>query len=483
MITAFLRAGLPPCVPAFFLVVFMSGCGDDGGNDLQQPPEVSVVSVSGPAQAVRVGESIQLVASASDAAGASIEGITFEWTSAEVQVATVSQTGLVTGVMPGQVEIRAVAGGVIGSTVVTVVAATPDAPGLLTLQQIASGLDFPLYLTAPPGDARLFIVEKGGAIRIIKDGLVLETPFLDLSAKVSTGPEQGLLGLAFPADYATTGRFVVHYTDPAGDTRVSTFRTSADPDQADPGSESVILTADQPGGSHNGGQILFGPDGLLYIGLGDGGSREGNDRGRAQSLGDLLGAILRIDIAAGAPYSIPPDNPFTGIDGARPEIWNYGFRNPWRFSFDRGTGDVYIADVGEKRWEEVNVSTAAEGAGRGLNYGWSRMEGTDCMNASTCDTAGITLPLVQYDHDAGCSITGGYVYRGDQIPSLQGHYFYADFCEGWVRSFRLQDGAAVEAREWPPLRPGRQVTSFGEDSRGELYLLTGEGSVFKIVAQ
>jgi hypothetical protein len=384
-------------------------------------------------------------------------------------------------VAPGEVEIRATTGGITGTTVVTVRARPADGSGA-ALQQIASGLEFPLYLTAPPGDGRLFIVEKGGAIRIIKNGSLLETAFLDLSGKVSTGPEQGLLGLAFPPDYATTKRFVVHYTDPEGDTRVSTFLTTADPDRADPGSESVVLTAEQPGGSHNGGQILFGPDGFLYIGLGDGGSRDGNDRGRAQSLNDLLGSILRIDIASGAPYSIPGDNPFVGTEGVRPEVWSYGLRNPWRFSFDRSTGDLYIADVGEKHWEEVNVSVAAE-AGRGLNYGWSLMEGTDCMNAATCDRTGLTLPLVQYDHEDGCSITGGYVYRGSEIPALQGHYLYADFCQGWVRSFRLEGGAAVESREWPTLRPGRQVTSFGEDSGGELYLVTAEGTVFKIVAQ
>jgi glucose/arabinose dehydrogenase len=473
---------MPRLIPAFILVVLVSGCGDDGGSDLQQPPQISTVSISAPAQNVQVGRSLQLVASAGDIAGASIEGITFEWSTSDAGVAAVSQAGLVTGTAPGEVEVRATAGGVTGSTVITVLAPPTSSSGA-ALQQIASGLAFPLYLTAPPGDPRLFVVEKGGAIRIIKDGELVETPFLDLSAKVSTGPEQGLLGLAFPPDYATTGRFVVHYTDAEGDTRVSAFRAGADPDRADPLSEAVLLTVEQPGGSHNGGQILFGPDGFLYIALGDGGSRNGNDRGRAQSLGDLLGAILRIDIASGATYSIPPDNPFIGTEGARAEIWSYGLRNPWRFSFDRSTGDVYIADVGEKRWEEINVSPAAEGAARGLNYGWSRMEGTDCMNAATCDRAGITFPLVQYDHEDGCSIIGGYVYRGSAIPALQGHYLYADFCQGWVRSFRLEHGAAIEQQEWPTLRPGRQVTSFGEDSQGELYLLTGAGGVFKIVAQ
>src|SRR5919112_49597 len=243
------------------------------------------------------------------------------------------------------------------------------------LQEIVSGLSSPLYLTAPPGDAaRLFIVEKTGAIRIIKDGVLLTDPFLDLSSRVSGGGEQGLLGLAFDPDYATSGRFIVHFTDLAGNTTVSRFQVSANPDVADPASELVILTATQPFANHNGGQIVFGPDGFLYLGLGDGGS--GNDpEGRAQNLSDLLGSILRLDVQNGAPYSVPADNPFVGQANARPEVWSYGLRNPWRFSFDRATGDLYIADVGQNQFEEVNVAPAAEGAGRGINYGWSIMEG------------------------------------------------------------------------------------------------------------
>ncbi len=478
MASVFLSAATPCCV-SIALGLVLSSCGGDQGGDLQGPPEVSTVSVSAPAASVQVGQALQLSASAADAVGTPIQGITFEWTSSDAAIATVSQEGLVTGVAPGQVEVRATAAGVTGSTVVGV---TPTAnPGSLALQQIATGLAFPLYLTAPPGDDRLFIVEKGGTVRIVQNGTLLETPFLEITGQVSTGPEQGLLGLAFPSDYATSGRFVVHYTDVNWDTRVSTFRISADPNRADPGSESVLLTEEQPAASHNGGQILFGPDGFLYIALGDGGSREGNDRGRAQALGDLLGSILRIDPRSGVPYSVPPDNPFVGTPGARPEIWSYGLRNPWRFSFDRSTGDLYIADVGEQRWEEINVSSAAAAAGRGANYGWSTMEGTDCVNSSACDRTGLTLPLVQYDHADGCSITGGYVYRGSQIPSLQGHYLYSDFCEGWVRSFRVEGGAALDHRDWPALSPGRHVTSFGEDSEGELYILTQEGFVFKIV--
>ena len=358
--------------------------------------------------------------------------------------------------------------------------APPEGTVPVALQEVAAGLAFPLYLTAPPADPRLFVVEKGGAIRVIKDGLLLEAPFLDLAGAVSTGSEQGLLGLAFPADYGSSGRFVVHYTDPAGDTRVSTFLVSADPDRADPASESVVLTAEQPFANHNGGQILFGPDGHLYLGLGDGGSSNDPD-GRGQSLDDLLGAILRIDLAGGSPYAVPADNPFVGTPGARPEIWSYGLRNPWRFSFDRTTGDLYVADVGQSPWEEVDHAPAAEGAGRGVNFGWRRMEGRHCVEGDSCDQTGLVLPVLEYDHGSGCSISGGYVYRGAAIPALQGHYFYADFCQGWVRSLRLEAGAVAEEADWPTLRPGGSIPSFGEDASGELYVVASDGRVLKIV--
>jgi glucose/arabinose dehydrogenase len=349
------------------------------------------------------------------------------------------------------------------------------------LQPVVSGLSAPLYLTAPPGDvSRLFIVEQTGAIRIVKDGALLPTPFLNLSAQIIAGGEQGLLGLAFDPDYATTGRFVVHYTDLAGDTRVSSFQVSADPDRADAATEQLIFTADQPYSNHNGGQILFGPDGYLYLGLGDGGS--GNDpEGRGQNLGEPLGSILRFDIRTGSPYSIPPDNPFVAQAGALPEIWSYGLRNPWRFSFDRATGDLYIADVGQNRVEEVDIAAASAGSGKGANYGWSIMEGSECLSGSTCDQTGLVLPDFEYDHGQGCSITGGYVYRGPALPDLQGVYFFGDYCQGWVRSFRFVDGAAIELTDWPALRPGGPLTSFGEDAAGELYVISSGGGVFKVV--
>jgi glucose/arabinose dehydrogenase len=260
---------------------------------------------------------------------------------------------------------------------------------------------------------------------------------------------------------------------------VSLFRVSTDPSRADPASETLLFAATQPFSNHNGGQILFGPDGYLYLGLGDGGSA-GDPQGRGQDLGEPLGSILRLSIAA-SPATAPADNPFVGRTGARPEIWSYGLRNPWRFSFDRTTGDLYIADVGQSAWEEVDVSTAAAGAGKGINFGWNIMEGNHCYQASSCDRAGLAPAVLEYDHGQGCSISGGYVYRGAAIPALQGHYFYADYCQGWVRSFRYADGGVSDEADWPTLRPGGSVPSFGEDAAGELYVVSAEGTVWKIV--
>jgi glucose/arabinose dehydrogenase len=355
----------------------------------------------------------------------------------------------------------------------------PEGPVPVALEQVASGLAFPLYLTSPAGDQRLFIVEKGGTIRIVQNGALLPTPFLDLSAKVSTGREQGLLGLAFDPQYASNGRFVVDYTDLAGDTRVSLFRVSQDPNVADPASELAVLGVDQPFANHNGGQVLFGPDGLLYVMLGDGGS-SGDPGNRGQSLADLLGSILRVQPLETGGYAVPADNPFVGMPDVRPELWSYGLRNPWRVDFDPATGDLYVADVGERQWEEVSVSTATAGAGRGVNFGWRIMEGPECFGSPSCDEGGLELPVVSYDHGDGCSITGGFVYRGSAIPALQGHYFYSDYCAGFVRSFRLEDGVAVDQYEWPTLAPGAGVPGFGRDAAGELYILGVDGVVYRI---
>jgi glucose/arabinose dehydrogenase len=469
---------LPALSQVLIVAAWVSACGE-GGGDIQEPGPVTTVSVTAPRTAIEVGQTVQLTATARDAGGTVVEGRVFEWTTADAAVGSVSPIGLVTGLTEGLLEIRASTEGVTGSMMITVTAAPPGGPVTAALHEVASGLDFPLYLTSPPGDDRLFIVERDGAIRLLVGGTLLETPFLDLTGKVSTEGEQGLLGLAFPPDYASSGRFIVHYTNLSGDTRVTSFRVSGDPNRADQASETVVLAVPQPGPGHNGGQILFGPDGFLYIGLGDG---DDQDHGRGQSLQDLLGSILRIDVSSGAPYTVPPDNPFVGTTGARPEVWSYGLRNPWRFSFDRANGDLYIGDVGESKWEEVNHASAADGAGRGVNYGWSLMEGRHCFREG-CDEAGLTLPVLEYDHSNGCSVISGYVYRGAAIPALQGNYFYSDFCRGWVRSFRMEGGMVVEETDWPALRPGGLITSFGEDAAGELYLLTQQGGVFKIVPQ
>ena len=469
------RRVTPPVRFYFFLLA--AACGSDEGGDLQPLPPVAAVTVTSPAATVMVGQTLQLTATAKAATGATLEDRVFQWTTSDAAVASVSESGLVTGIGAGQAVISAVSEGVTGNVTISVNAALPPPSVTPGLQEIATGLDFPLYLTSPPGDGRLFVVEKGGVIRVIKDGAVLDAPFLDITSIVrSTEGEAGLLGLAFFPDYATSGRFVVHYTDVSGASRISMFRASADPDRAD-ATESLVLEVTRPERAHFGGQLVFGPDGMLYIGLGDGGDSDG---GRGQSLSDLLGSILRIDVTSASPYTVPADNPFVATPNAHPEIWSYGLRNPWRFSFDRANGDLYLADVGESQWEEVNYGGAADGAGKGINYGWSRMEGRHCSQEG-CDQTGITLPVLEYGHNDGCSITGGYVYRGTALPALQGKYFYSDLCLGWVHSFRMEGGAAVEETDWPALQPGGLVTSLGEDAAGELYILTRQGGVYKIV--
>jgi len=354
----------------------------------------------------------------------------------------------------------------------------PD-PGTVALdtQIVVAGLASPLYLTAPPGDPRLFVVEQPGRVRIVANGSLLATPFLDITDSVLAGGERGLLSIAFHPQYATNGYFFVDYTDLAGDTRVKRYRVSADANEADKGSGKLILFVDQPYSNHNGGLVLFGTDGKLYIGLGDGGSG-GDPHGNGQSRAVLLGKLLRIDVDAGDPYAIPADNPFVGVSGMRGEIWAYGLRNPWRFAFDRDAGTLYVADVGQNQREEVNALPAATG---GVNYGWNVMEGDQCYGASTCNTSGLTVPVLAYSHSEGCSVTGGYVYRGQAIPNLEGHYFYSDYCGGWLKSFRLDGGAASDQRDWG-FDLG-QVLSFGEDSAGELYVLTADGTVYRLVAR
>ena len=349
--------------------------------------------------------------------------------------------------------------------------------------RVANNLSQPVGLTAPPGDtARIFIIEKTGAIRILRAGQVLPRAFLDISGLVSGGSEQGLLGLAFHPQYASNGKFYVDYTDRSGDTRVVEYLVSSNPDSASATSREILFV-DQPFANHNGGQVAFGPDGYLYIGLGDGGSG-GDPQGNGQNLDALLGKILRIDVNSGSPYAIPAGNPFQGQTGKRGEIWSYGLRNPWRFSFDRGNGDMYIGDVGQDRWEEADYEPAGMG---GRNYGWVRMEGMHCYPpGATCNQTGLTLPVVEYDHQAGCSVTGGYVYRGGLLPELAGTYFYGDYCTGIVRSFKILNGSAVDEKDWTAaLRTEaggamQGLSSFGLDAAGELYLVLLSGEVYRL---
>ena len=353
----------------------------------------------------------------------------------------------------------------------------PPPPQGLELELVASGLIDPLYLITPPGDDRLFVVEQNGRIRIIQSGHLVAAPFLDIRSKVSYGGERGLFSVAFHPDYASNGYFYVDYTDTSGDTRIERYTVSGDPNAADAGSAKLILGVDQPYANHNGGLIAFGPDGMLYIGMGDGGSA-GDPQGNGQDRGTLLGALLRIDVDGGDPYAVPPDNPFVGQAKAKGEVWAYGLRNPWRWAFDPTAGLLYVADVGQNTWEEVDVIPMDSA---GANFGWNVMEGNHCFLGSSCDRSGLVLPVLEYSHSDGCSITGGYVYRGSAIPGLQGHYFYADYCAGWVRSFRYASGSATDERQWDLGEIG-QPLSFGQDGAGELYVMSRNGRVYRFVA-
>ena len=345
--------------------------------------------------------------------------------------------------------------------------------------EVASGFSDPLYLTAPPGDDRLFVVEQAGRVRIIEDGAVLPQPFLDIRARVSSGGERGLLSIAFHPRYATNGYLYANYTDLVGDTRIERYSVSAaSRDAADPASAQLVLSVAQPFANHNGGLVVFGPDGMLYVGLGDGGSG-GDPQNNGQSSATLLGKVLRLDVDGGTPYAIPAGNPFIGQAGARPEIWALGLRNPWRFAFDRVAGLLYVADVGQNAWEEITVVAANR---PGVNYGWRILEGSSCYAEATCNAQGLERPAVEYSHDEGCSVTGGAPYRGSAIPGLAGHYFYSDYCTAFLRSFRYENGRAVDPRSWD-VGPLKSVLSFGEDAAGELYVLSGEGRVYRLEAR
>jgi glucose/arabinose dehydrogenase len=390
--------------------------------------------------------------------------------------------------------------------------AAPEAWPNIDLVEYTVGLDQPVHLThAGDSSGRLFVVEQAGRIRIVKNGMVQGT-FLDISDRVLSpasggGNEEGLLSLAFAPGFASgADHFYVYYTNKKGNNQVSRFSLGADPNQANPASEELIIAFDHPTYSnHNGGQLAFGPDGFLYIGTGDGGGG-GDPQGNAQNPGSLLGKLLRIDVEQGQAeafktaaftaflpsvfadsqgqppverlYTIPPDNPFVGQPGYREEIWALGLRNPWRFSFDRQTGDLYLADVGQQQWEEIDFQTASSVGGQ--NYGWNKMEGKHCYQDKPCDQTGLTLPVHEYIHDSGnCSVTGGFVYRGSQYPALQGIYLYADFCSGRVWGLKPENSSWINQE----LKDSNYfISSFGQGSDGSLYVLDrASGKIYKVI--
>lgn len=374
-------------------------------------------------------------------------------------------------------------GAALAQTEVELYRDAPPESSVFQLESFADGFDRPLYLThAGDGSGRVFVVTQSGTITALSaEGERLGT-FLDVS-DLLTGSvfgggytERGLLGLAFHPDYAENGTFFINYTDNAGSTVVARYTVSADdPNAADPDSATIIFTQTQPFPNHNGGHMAFGPDGYLYISLGDGGAA-GDPLAAGQNPNMLLGSILRIDVNSEDGYTIPEDNPFVDGGGA-PEVWAYGVRNVWRFSFDRATGDMYLGDVGQNQWEEINFQPADSPGGE--NYGWSAYEATHVYNESVSAPDAI-MPIAEYDHSQGCSVTGGYVYRGDAIPELTATYLYSDYCTGLVWYAYRSDATTWHSEM---LRnAGFQVSSFGEDESGELYIIDYTGTVYKIVA-
>lgn len=372
--------------------------------------------------------------------------------------------------------------------------AAPPAPSYdpeqvsLALRPAYEGFNQPLFVThAADGSNRLFVVEKAGRIQVIQPGDTTSSVFLDLTDRVrSSGNEQGLLGLAFSPDFDASGYFFVNYIDSSGNTVVARFQVSPDkPNQADAASEFVVLALAQPASNHNGGMLAFGPDGYLWIGTGDGGAAN-NRFGTAMNPQSLLGKMLRIDVTTSPdqPYTIPADNPWIETvwngEDMLDEIWAIGLRNPWRYSFDRTTGDLWIADVGQNQYEEINW-TVADSPG-GLNYGWSTMEATHCFEQQNCDTSGLILPVFEYSHGPHCSVTGGYVYRGSEFPALNGVYVFGDYCSGMIwTSVPSADGSVAT---YPALQSNLTLSSFGESESGELYAtdLNG-GIIYHIVVE
>jgi glucose/arabinose dehydrogenase len=353
------------------------------------------------------------------------------------------------------------------------------------LVQIARAKN-PTYIAQPKGDPRLFIVEQGGRILVLRNGRIQARPFLDLHGKLTSGGEQGLLSVAFHPQFASNGRLFVDFTDEQGDTRIWEYHARPGAPTVDGGPPRELMHIAQPYPNHNGGQLQFGPDGDLYIGMGDGGSADDPQR-RGQDLGTPLAKLLRIDVdhrTGSLPYAIPADNPFRGVSGALPEIYSYGLRNPWRFSFDRQTGALVIGDVGQDHYEEIDA--VARGGGRGANFGWNHSEGLHAFpGGAPLNPAGrLVRPVAEYSHALGCSVTGGYVYRGSLIPSLRGRYLYADYCSGHLWSLRISaSGKASGLVSWTSAvsdAHAGQIVSFGEDQRGELYVVSQTGQIYAV---
>ena len=351
------------------------------------------------------------------------------------------------------------------------------APVTLRATEVASAVN-PVFLTAPPGDSRQFVVERAGRIRILQNGNFLATPFADISARVLTAGEGGLLSIAFDPAYTSNGRVYLYYIDRNQNIVIERLTVSADANVADPASSLVIIRIPHPNfQNHFGGTVAFGPDGYLYVGTGDGGGA-GDPPRNAQNLNVLLGKLLRLDVSASSaaqPYAIPAGNPYVGQAGRRAEIWASGLRNPWRYTFDGN--QLYIADVGQDQREEIDVAASSAA---GLNYGWNIVEGTACYGTASCDRTGMTAPVFDYDHGGGaCSITGGFVYRGTAMPELAGQYFYSDYCAGFIKSGVVAGGALTSQKDWGIANLGYSV-SFGRDGQGELFVISGSGKIYKL---
>lgn len=358
---------------------------------------------------------------------------------------------------------------------------TPTPGSAVFLAPLDSGYDFPVFVAAPPRDtARLFVVERGGRIRLRKHGVLLDSAYLNLTAVTGLGHEYGVYSIAFHPQYQTNGRLFVYYVNNGGDTRVVEYHADATFDHAGPSPVGVIFAQVQDSNAVlYGGQVGFGPDGKFYIALGDG-PAGGDPLSHSQDSMSFIGKILRVDVDAGSPYAVPTDNPYVGRAGWLPEIWQLGVRNPWRWSFDRKTGDFWFGDVGEADWEEIDYLPAPVVGGN--NFGWPFLEGNHCYQPFVgCDSTGLVGPLVEYHHLPACAVMGGYVYRGSAFPDLAGTYFYGDFCAGWVRSLRLSGGAITEP--YPALASpliNDNPVSFGEDAAGEVYVVMASGRIYRI---